>query len=184
MDVALTNLESVLERGQKEQLLPVQVLDELLQRELAGRMQRRIQANFKFSGLPVVQRIEQFDFEAQPQLPRPTVEELATLRFMASAENVVFLGPCGVGKTHLATGLAVRALEEGHKAYFLTLHDLVSRARLARRRDQLHLLLGPTEAWRPALDTHRVGCVLTAQVDGYQLQPALHGCVGIVRSPG
>ena len=141
MDVALTNLESVLERGQKKQLLPVQVLDELLQRELAGRMQRRIQANFKFSGLPVVQRIEQFDFEAQPQLPRPTVEELATLRFMASAENVVFLGPCGVGKTHLATGLAVRALEEGHKAYFLTLHDLVSRARLARRRDQLHLLL-------------------------------------------
>ena len=141
MDDALTDLESVLERGQKEELLPVQVLDQLLQRELAGRMQRRIEANFKFSGLPVVQRIEQFDFDAQPQVPKRTIEELATLRFIASAENVVFLGPCGVGKTHLAIGLAVRALEEGHKAYFLTLHDLVNRARLARRRDQLHLLV-------------------------------------------
>lgn len=141
MEAALNDLESVLERGQKEELLPVQVLDELLEREITARFRRRIVVNFKLSGLPLLKRLEDFDYEAQPQVPRRTIDELATLRFVASGENIVFLGPCGVGKTHLSIGLAVKALEQGYRVYFLTLHDLVTRARLARRRDQLHVLL-------------------------------------------
>ena len=65
---------------------------------------------------------------------------MASVHWAAKSEAAVTADELD-GTTHLAISLAVRALEEGHKAYFLTLHDLVSRARLARRRDQLHLLL-------------------------------------------
>ena len=141
MHAALQSLDQILERAQKREQLPVEVLDELLGQELAERFERRIKVNFKFSGLPMLKRLEQFDYAAQPQVSRRTIEELATLRFVAAGENVVFLGPCGVGKTHLSIDLAVKALELGHRVYFLTLHDLVTRARQARRRDQLHVLL-------------------------------------------
>jgi len=88
----------------------------------------------------VVKRIEEFDFDAQPQVPRRTVEELMTLRFVQQGENVLLLGPCGVGKTHLALGFAVKALEQGYRVYFLSLYDLVTKARLAREKNRLHVL--------------------------------------------
>ena len=141
MDAALVELDDVLERGGKEELSPVEVLDELLQRELRYRFERRVKTNFKLSGLPVIKRVEEFDFDAQPQIPRRTIEELSTLRFLSQGENVLLLGPCGVGKTHLALGLAVKALEQGYRVYFLTLHDLVTKARVAREKNRLHVLL-------------------------------------------
>jgi DNA replication protein DnaC len=58
-----------------------------------------------------------------------------------NGENVLFLGPCGVGKTHLAIALALKAIENGHRVYFLTLHDLITRIRLAREKNRLHMLL-------------------------------------------
>ena len=135
--VALSELDGVLERGQKEELAVVEVIDSLLELELAARFERRLKTNFQLSGIPVQKRIEEFDFEAQPQVPKRTIEELATLRFLANGENVLFLGPCGVGKTHLAIALALKALEQGHRVYFLTLHDLVTRSAAARARGRL-----------------------------------------------
>lgn len=140
MEAALVELEDVLERGGREEKSAVEILDDLLERELRDRFERRVKTNFKLSGLPLVKRLEEFDFEAQPQVPKRTVEELATLRFLHQGENVLFLGPCGVGKTHIAVGLAVKALENGHRVYFLTLHDLVSKARAAREKSKLHVL--------------------------------------------
>ena len=140
METALVELEDVLERGGREEKTAVEILDDLLERELRDRFERRVKTNFKLSGLPLVKRLEEFDFEAQPQVPKRTVEELATLRFLHQGENVLFLGPCGVGKTHLAVGLAVKALENGHRVYFLTLHDLVTKARVAREKNKLHVL--------------------------------------------
>jgi DNA replication protein DnaC len=140
MEAALVELDDVLERGGKEERSTVEVLDDLLERELRYRFERRVSTNFKLAGLPVVKRIEEFDFDAQPQVPRRTVEELMTLRFVQQGENVLLLGPCGVGKTHLALGLAVKALEQGHRVYFLSLHDLVTKARLAREKNRLHVL--------------------------------------------
>ena len=141
MEAALSSLDPVLERAQKAERLTVEVLDELLGIELAARFERRVKTNLKLSGLPRPKTLEEFDFDAQPQVPRKSVAELATLRFLHQGENVLLLGPCGVGKTHLATGLALKAIEQGHRAYFLTLHDLVTRSRAQRDKNRLDSLL-------------------------------------------
>ncbi len=141
LEAALSALDPVLEQAQKAEKLTVQVLDELLGIELAARFERRVTTNLKLSGLPRPKTLEEFDFAAQPQVPRDTVAELATLRFLHNGENVLLLGPCGVGKTHLATGLALKAIEHGHRVYFLTLHDLVTRSRAHRDKNRLDSLL-------------------------------------------
>lgn len=141
LPAALAELDEVLERSAREERSMLETLDELLQRELRARFEKRVQINSKLSGIPLVKRLEEFDYAAQPQVPKRTVEELSTLRFLANGENVLLLGPCGVGKTHIAVGLSVRALEEGHRVYFLTLHDLVTRARSARERNRLDLFM-------------------------------------------
>jgi DNA replication protein DnaC len=137
MEAALNELDDVLQRGTKEERSSIEVLDQLLERELSFRFERRVRTNFKLSGLPVIKRLDEFDYEAQPKVPKRTMEELATLRFLHNGENVLFLGPCGVGKTHLAIGLAVRAIEEGHRVYFSSLHDLVAKMASARERHRL-----------------------------------------------
>jgi len=82
LEAALGALDTVLEQGQKQERLPVEILDELLGRELATRFERRVATNLRLSGIPAPKTLESFDFEAQPSVPRETIEELATLRFL------------------------------------------------------------------------------------------------------
>jgi len=93
LETALAHLDATLERAQKEERLPVEVLDELLGLELSTRFERRIETNRELAGLPSFKTIESFDFAAQPEIPRATLEELATLRFLHQGENVLLLGP-------------------------------------------------------------------------------------------
>lgn len=140
LQAALEALDAALETGQKQERTTVEVLDDLLTRERDTRFERRVATNLKLSGIAHARTLDSFDFEADVDVSKQLIQELATLRFLHQSENVLFLGPPGVGKSHLAIGLGLKAIEQGHRVYFITLHELVDRSRLARQRDRLHVL--------------------------------------------
>lgn len=106
-------------------------LGRLLEPELAARRQRVIDTCLHFSGLPWMKRVSDFDFSFQPSIDRTLIEELATGRYLSEGRNVIFQGPPGVGKTHLAIALGLACSETGLRLLFLTALDLVRRMKLA-----------------------------------------------------
>ena len=103
------------------------LIQEAIQSQDARLVQRRINA----AHLPYLKTLEQFDFQFQPSVSRQKVADLATLRFIENHENVILLGPPGVGKTHLAIALALKACAAGYKVLFITLADLVAQLHAA-----------------------------------------------------
>ncbi|MDZ3799177.1 MAG: IS21-like element helper ATPase IstB [Xanthomonadales bacterium] len=102
-----------------------QFLEQALQAEIAARTERTRQTLQKLATLPAVKTLEQFDFTFATGVSKPQIMELASLAFIERAENVVLLGPSGVGKTHLAIALAMRAIQAGIKTRFLSAADLM-----------------------------------------------------------
>ena len=98
----------------------------LLMAQITLRNNRRLEAAMRSSRLPAVKTLEEFDFSFQPSIKREQIESLHELGFIARKENVVLLGPPGVGKTHLAISLAIAAAQSGRRVYYGTLLDLIS----------------------------------------------------------
>jgi DNA replication protein DnaC len=117
---------TLLDTARQQQWSYEAFLDAALQAELAGRQNRAHDRRRRAARLPFPARLESFDFRFQPSVSERLIRELASLAFLDSATNVVLLGPPGVGKTHLACGLAVAALEAGHTAQFVTLRELLA----------------------------------------------------------
>lgn len=104
----------------------LEFLDKLLSAEIEAKKDSAAKTNLRLAKLPYVKRLDQFDFEFQPSANERKINELKTLGFLERSENVIFLGPPGVGKTHLAVGLAFEALKNGYTAYFLSAHELIA----------------------------------------------------------
>ena len=101
-------------------------IEQLLGAQITLRNNRRLQAAMRSSRLPVVKTLEDFDFSFQPSIQREQINSLHELGFLERKENVVFLGPPGVGKTHLAISLAIAAAQAGRRVYYGTLVDLIT----------------------------------------------------------
>jgi hypothetical protein len=112
-------------------------LDRLLEEEIAAREERRIKNALRLSGLPFLKTLDSFDFAFQPSLDRAQVMDLASLTFLAQRQNVLLLGPPGVGKTHLAVALAVHACQNGYSVYFTTLDAMIRGLAAADRAGRL-----------------------------------------------
>jgi DNA replication protein DnaC len=91
-----------------------------LQREVAARESHGGEGRIRAARFPARKSLEEFDFDHARGLKRDTLAHLGTLDFVTARDNVVFLGPPGTGKTHLATGLAIRACQAGHRVLFAT----------------------------------------------------------------
>ncbi len=98
----------------------------LLSAQISLRNNRRLQAAMRSSRLPAIKRLQEFDFSFQPSIKREQIESLHELGFVERKENVVLLGPPGVGKTHLAISLAIAAATAGRRVYYGTLTDLIA----------------------------------------------------------
>src|SRR5512146_910286 len=120
-------IDAVCEQAAQKQLDYKAFLAKALETEWQGRYQRGIEARLRLARFPWVKTLDQFDFDFQPSLDRRQVRELAGLSFVERAHNVIVLGPPGVGKTHLAIGLGVKAVEAGYSVLFLSLEQLMTR---------------------------------------------------------
>lgn len=125
MPGSLEGLDAVLSRVDSG-LGAAEAISSVLGAQIALRNNRRLEAAMRSSRLPAVKTLSDFDFGFQPSLKREQIESLETLGFIERRENVVFLGPPGVGKTHLAIGLAIAAAQSGRRVYYGTLADLIT----------------------------------------------------------
>lgn len=137
LTVAREHLDAASQRAAAEQWSYSHFLGYLLDGEIASRHEHTVRVNLQFSHLPYIKRLDAFDFTAQPSVDRRIIDELMNGRFLADGRNVVFLGPPGVGKTHLAIGLGVMTAELGHRIYFTTAIDMVRRLTKAMKENRL-----------------------------------------------
>jgi DNA replication protein DnaC len=120
-------LQAVINSAEDQGKSYLSFLDDLLEEEVAQKEQRRIETALKISGLPFIKSIDEFDFTFQPRLDRQKVMSLFDLTFIGQNGNIIFLGPPGVGKTHLAVSLALKACQAGISIYFTNMEDLIKK---------------------------------------------------------
>ena len=120
-------IDRLAERARQKDWSYKEFLAACIEREVAARQANGGELRIKAARFPARKTIEDFDFSFQRSLKRDTLLHLGTLDFVAARDNVVFLGPPGTGKTHLAIGLEIRACHAGHRLAFATATDWVAR---------------------------------------------------------
>lgn len=131
MSAAAESLPGLLEEARVAKWSHTALVERLLALEVDAAVARRQASLARFACLPSPWRIAEFDFDAQPAVDRKLVTELASLRFLEDATNVLFIGPPGVGKTMLAVGLGWAAVEAGYRVHYTTAADLAARCHRA-----------------------------------------------------
>ena len=103
----------------------MEILDHLLEKEVKNLKSRKVEMKLNYSGLPFRKTMNDFDFTFQPSIDRSVIDDLMTLRFIHNRENIVFLGPPGVGKTHISVALGMNAANSEISIYYKTAMKLV-----------------------------------------------------------
>lgn len=130
-------LDNYLERATKEKIPLVECLNYLLEEERAYKDESSLSIRTKVAGFPFLKTFEQFDFTFQPSIDVSQINELRTMRFVNNAENLILLGPPGVGKTHLAIAIALEAIRNKFSTYYLNCHDLITSLNQAQFENKL-----------------------------------------------
>jgi DNA replication protein DnaC len=101
-------------------------LEQVLGEEVAAKMSQNIAMRTAMARFPFVKPLETFDFTYQPSVDRKQLQELATCHYIEHGDNIIVLGPPGVGKTHLAVSLGLKAIESGYRVFFTTAAHLIT----------------------------------------------------------
>lgn len=132
-----TEWPAIAESCVKAQRSLADFLDQLLTAECAAREQRIRETMLKLATLPSIKTLEGYDFAFASGAPRKQITELGGLAFIERHENIVLLGPSGVGKTHIASALALKATQAGMKTRFITASDLMIQLALAKAQGRI-----------------------------------------------
>jgi DNA replication protein DnaC len=131
-------IDRLAERARTESWTHEEFLAACLEREVAARQSNGGELRIRAARFPARKTLEDFDFDHQRSLKRDVIAHLGALDFVDARDNVVFLGPPGTGKTHLATGLSIRACQAGHRVAFATAAEWVDRLAAAHAAGRLH----------------------------------------------
>ena len=119
-------LEAMLQHAAAQELPYAEFLEQVLGEEVAAKASKNIAMRTAMARLPFVKPLETFDFGYQPSIDRKQVQALASCHFIEHGDNVIVLGPPGVGKTHLAVSLGIKAIENGYRVLFTTAANLIA----------------------------------------------------------
>ena len=111
-------LDNYLEIAAKDEKSTIEILDYLIAQEVQSKETRSLDLSMRLAGFPIEKRLDDFDFKFQPSIDKASNKEMASLKFIHNAENVVFLGPPGVGKTHIAIALGIESCQSRIQSEF------------------------------------------------------------------
>jgi len=137
MTTAEAILDNWLSTASERDLSMLDVLDHLFEQEVSVRRASAIETRTRVARFPVKKRLDEFDLAFNKSIDQKVLDELRTMRFVHNAENLILLGPPGVGKTHIAIGLGLEAIEAGFSAYYIDSDTLITRLKTASQRDRL-----------------------------------------------
>ncbi|WP_342541475.1 IS21-like element helper ATPase IstB [Heyndrickxia sp. FSL K6-6286] len=135
------HLNEVIDFSVNNQMSFIDTLIKLTNYEIDVREQNMIQSMVKVGAFPHFKEIKDFDFSFQTSVNQQQILDFLTLRFIEKNENIVFLGPSGVGKTHLATSIGITAAKKRTSTYFIKCHDLIQNLKRARLENRLEARL-------------------------------------------
>ena len=135
-------LDAILSQAARAEPTYLDFLDQILGEETEAKQRKRVAMGIQIAHFPSAKTLEDFDFKFQPSIDQKLIRELATGRFVATAENVLMFGPPGVGKTHLAVALGRAVVEAGHSVLFVTATTLVAALTRAQSEGKLAEQLG------------------------------------------
>jgi DNA replication protein DnaC len=138
LDTIEHTIDNYLENARDKRLM--EILDNLLMEEVKSKRSKRYETKLKYAGFPFLKTLDGFDFSFQKSIDRSVTDDLMTLRFMHNLENVVFLDPPGVGKTHLSVAPGMRALQSDVSTNYISAVKLVQTLRKEYMRDRLNIL--------------------------------------------
>lgn len=131
------SLESLVSSAESNEISYLEFADMLVDYETSTRNKKRIDLNRKKAGFPVEKTLAEFNYRHQTSITKRQISALLNFSFIDNRENIVFIGPPGVGKTHLATGIGIKAIETGYKVLFTTALTLVEILDIAELKGEL-----------------------------------------------
>lgn len=131
------SLERLIGEAEANELTYLQFAEQLVKHEIDSRDSKRIEQNMRRAGFPLHKTLTEFDYRVQTTINKRDINTLLDFTFVEQRHNLVFIGPPGVGKTHLATGIGIKAIEAGYKVLFVTALELIEMLELAEIADGL-----------------------------------------------
>lgn len=148
LDKIRTYLPNVLDNIKNNDISIVDALFDMTEKEIEYRDIRATRLNVQIAAFPFRKEISDFDFDFQPSINKKQIQDLASLRFIEENKNVLFVGPSGVGKTHLATAIGIEAAKKRYSVYFINCHTLITKLNKAFYENKLEQQLKHYSSYR------------------------------------